>query len=211
MPNLGVAPEIDFAQHVRESTLDAHRAAEERPFIVGLMRGELSLDDYTRYLAQFAHVYEALESRTRRADDPAILDPRLDRSAVISGDLAALGVADWREEHPPLRATAAYTAHLQAIPSDDLPRFLAHHYTRYLGDLSGGQAISRLVARHYAATDEQLGFFRFAGIDEIVPYKRAYREGLNGLALDDEGIDTFVEEVNASYRFNSAIFDELDR
>lgn len=210
MPNLGVVPEIDFAQHVRESTLDAHRAAEERPFIVGLMRGELSLDDYTRYLAQFAHVYEALEARPKRTDDPSLIDPKLDRSRAIESDLAALGVEDWRTEHPPLRATAAYTDHLLAI-SDDLSRYLAHQYTRYLGDLSGGQAIARLVARHYDATDEQLGFFRFAGIDEIVPYKRAYREGLNALDLDDDGIDRFVEEVNASYRFNSAIFDELDQ
>lgn len=210
MPNLASpTPVVDLAQHVRESTLDAHRAAEERPFIVALMGGELSLADYTRYLAQYAYVYEALEARASTAADPAILDPALQRFASIEADLAELGVSDWRAQHPPLRATAAYAARLRAIAPNDLPRYLAHHYTRYLGDLSGGQAISRLVARHYGATDAQLSFFRFDGIGEIVPFKRAYRDELNGLGFTPEEVDRFVEEVNASYLFNSAIFDEL--
>lgn len=209
MPNLGLAAPVDFAQHVRESSLEAHRDAEQRPFIVALMGGELSLGDYTRYLAQFAHVYEALEEREPKSDDPALVDARLTRFSAIESDLAALGVSDWRAEHPAMRATEAYASHLRALDLDDLPRYLAHHYTRYLGDLSGGQAISRLVARHYSATPEQLSFYRFDGIEEIVPFKREYREGLNNLGLDPQGVDRFVEEVNAAYRFNSAIFDEL--
>jgi heme oxygenase len=200
---------VDLAQHVRESSLDAHRAAEERPFIVALMHGELTLADYTRYLAQLAYVYEALEARPRRDDDPSFLDPALERLPAIEADLAALGAADWRVGHPPLRATAAYAAHVRAVEAHDLPRYVAHHYTRYLGDLSGGQVIARLVARHYGATDSQLGFYTFDGIGEIVPFKRAYRNGLNGLGFTAGEVDSFVEEVNASYAFSSAIFDEL--
>jgi heme oxygenase len=90
-----------------------------------------------------------------------------------------------------------------------LPRYLAHHYTRYLGDLSGGQIIARLVARHYGATTDQLGFYHFEGIESVVPFKRAYRDALNGLDLDPAATDDFIEEVNTSYAFNSAIFDEL--
>jgi heme oxygenase len=207
MPNL--ATPVDLAQHVRESTLDAHRAAEERPFIVALMSGELSLADYTRYLAQFAWVYQALEARLPRPTDPPLVDSRLYRLPAIESDLRALGVTDWRTEHPALRATAAYAAHLLALDPDDLPRYLAHHYTRYLGDLSGGQIIARLVGRHYGATAEQLSFYHFEGIDAVVPFKRAYRDGLNDLGLDAAATDSFVEEVSASYAFNSAIFDEL--
>lgn len=210
MPNLmSLSPIVDLAQHVRESTVDAHRAAEGRPFIVALMGGELSLVDYERYLAQYAWVYEALESRDRRASDPGIIDSALDRFAAIEADLAALGVDDWRTQHPPLRATAAYAAHLRGIAASDLPRYLAHHYTRYLGDLSGGQAIARLVARHYGATDAQLSYFRFDGIEAIVPFKRQYRDGLNALNFGREDSDQFVDEVNASYQFTSAIFDAL--
>src|SRR6478752_1937696 len=88
---------LDVAALVRAATADDHRNAENRGFITRLMGGELSLDDYTRYLAQYAWVYEALEARGSRADDPEVFDPRLARFAAIESDLAALGAADWRE------------------------------------------------------------------------------------------------------------------
>lgn len=208
MPNLTVDA-TDVAAIVREHTMRAHREAESRPFIVALMKGELDLAAYTRYLAQLAWVYEALESRSPASDDPAIIDERLDRFASMESDLAALGAADWRTRYPASPATAAYANHLRAIDSADLPRYLAHHYTRYLGDLSGGQAIARLVARHYDAAPEQLSFFRFEAIDDNVHYKRAYRDNLNALAFTPEQVDAFVAEASAAFDYNSAIFDAL--
>ena len=173
------------------------------------MGGELSLDEYTRYLAQLAWVYDALEERGSRPGDPAVFDPALARMAAIDADLAALGASDWREAHPPLLATADYAAHLRAVADDDV-RYLAHHYTRYLGDLSGGQAIAALVARHYGATPEQLGFYRFevAG-DGVVRYKKGYREAMNALALSPDEVDVLVAEVRTSFRMNSAVFEAL--
>ncbi|WP_395242759.1 heme oxygenase (biliverdin-producing) [Agromyces sp. MMS24-K17] len=200
---------LDVAALVRAASADDHRAAETRGFITALMGGELSLDDYTRYLAQFAWVYEALESRGSRAGDPEVFDPALARLAAIEADLDALGASDWRETHPALPATAAYAAHLRAVADDDV-RYLAHHYTRYLGDLSGGQAIAALVARHYGATPEQLGFYRFdLGEDGPVRYKRKYRAAMNALALQPTEVDRLVAEVRESFRYNSAIFEAL--
>lgn len=208
MPNLPAVPVIDLAQRVREATQSAHSAAETRPFIADLMGGALSLTDYERYLAQYAWVYEALEARGHLAGDPALLDPALDRFSAIESDLSALGAADWRARHPMLVSTAAYVRQLADIAPTDLPRYLAHHYTRYLGDLSGGQAIARLVARHYGATDAQLSFYRFDGID-AVPFKRAYRDGLDALAFDESQTEAFVSEAVTAFRLNSAIFDDL--
>jgi heme oxygenase (biliverdin-producing, ferredoxin) len=198
-----------IASSLRAATAGEHRSAEDRSFIVQLMGGELSLVAYTRYLAQFAWVYEQLESRPRQSGDPALFDPALARSASIENDLSALGVLDWRAQHPMLPATAAYVAHLASIPADDTVRWIAHHYTRYLGDLSGGQAIARLVARHYGASADQLSFFEFADIDNLVAYKRAYREGLDALLLTADEHDLLVAEVRRAYRLNSAVFDDL--
>lgn len=131
--------------------------------------------------------------------------------SAIDADLTALGASDWRDSHPPLMETAAYAAHLRAIAADDV-RYLAHHYTRHLGDLSGGQAIAALVARHYGATPDQLGFYRFevAG-DGVMRYKRRYREAMNALALTPEEVDVLIAEVRVSFRLNSAIFEALAR
>ena len=202
---------LDVAALVRAASADDHRAAETRGFITELMGGALSLDEYTRYLAQLAWVYEALEERGSRPGDPAVFDPALSRMAAIDADLAALGASDWRESHPPLPETAHYASHLRAIADDDV-RYLAHHYTRYLGDLSGGQAIARLVARHYGATPDQLAFYRFdlAG-DGVVHYKRGYRDAMNALALSSVEVDVLIAEVRESFRLNSAIFEALAR
>lgn len=202
---------LDVAALVRAASADDHRAAESRGFITALMGGALSLDEYTRYLAQLAWVYDALEERGSRPGDPAVFDPALARMAAIDADLAALGASDWRETHAPLPETAHYAAHLRAIADDDV-RYLAHHYTRYLGDLSGGQAIARLVARHYGATPDQLAFYRFdlAG-DGVVHYKRGYRDAMNALALSPVEVDVLIAEVRESFRLNSTIFEALTR
>ncbi len=201
---------IDVAALVREASRPAHEAAENRGFVTQLLAGERSLDDYIRYLAQYAWVYEALEARERQLDDPEIFDQRLDRFAAIEHDLAALGVSNWRSEHPMLPATAAYVARLETI-RHSTPRTLAHHYTRYLGDLSGGQAIAALVARHYGASKEQLSFYDFSDLGSPVRYKTAYREAMNQLGLSQAEIEELVSEVNVSFELNSALFDELGR
>ena len=207
-PTLAAEP-VDLADLIRSGSSDQHKSTENRPFITQLMRGELSLADYTRYLAQYAWVYEALEELVAKINGYELFDPRLNRLASIESDLVALGAADWRETHAPLAATAAYVAHLNSLGEADGVACLAHHYTRYLGDLSGGQAISRLVARHYDATPEQLSFYNFTEIDNIVQYKRTYRDGMNALALGQDDIDALVVEVDAAFSFNGAIFDEL--
>ncbi|WP_173924392.1 heme oxygenase (biliverdin-producing) [Agromyces sp. Marseille-P2726] len=206
-----VTEPLDVAALVRTASADDHRAAESRGFVTALMGGELSLDDYTGYLAQLAWVYDALESRTARSDDPAVFDPALARMSAIEADLRALGAPDWRETHAPLPETRDYADHLRAIASDDV-RYLAHHYTRYLGDLSGGQAIAALVTRHYGATPDQLTFYRFdVEADGVVGIKRRYRQSMNALALSPADVDVLVDEVRVSFRMNSAIFEALAR
>jgi heme oxygenase len=203
-----------LADYLRASSSSQHRDTETRSFITELMSGALSLTDYTRYLGQYAWVYEALEQlvdRVSQVDRNEIFDPALDRLPAIESDLAALGVQDWRREHPPLPSTTAYIAHLQSLTGADSVRCLAHHYTRYLGDLSGGQAIAALVARYYGAAPEQLGFYRFDAINNIVQYKRAYREKLNALSLPPADVETLVAEVDAAFTYNGAVFDGLAR
>jgi heme oxygenase len=207
-------PQPSLADHLRASSSGQHQDTESRSFITELMSGALSLTDYTRYLGQYAWVYEALEQlvdRVSQVDRIEVFDPALDRLPAIESDLRALGVTDWRLEHPALPATSAYIAHLRSLTGADSVRCLAHHYTRYLGDLSGGQAIAALVARYYGASPEQLGFYRFDAIDSIVLYKRAYRDSLNRMTLPPGDVDALVAEVDAAFTFNGAVFDELAR
>src|SRR5690606_37861660 len=72
-----------LSELLRSATADQHQRAETRPFIADLMGGALTLGDYVDYVAQFAYVYEALESRDTSADPAPLHDPRLARLASI--------------------------------------------------------------------------------------------------------------------------------
>ncbi|WP_062516776.1 heme oxygenase (biliverdin-producing) [Demequina gelatinilytica] len=199
-----------LAARLREATAPQHRDTENRSFITRLMGGELDLHAYVRYLAQYTYVYRALEAREPQPGDPGFLaDQALRRVPSMEADLAELGAGDWEAVLPALPATQAYVDHLRALDATDVPRYVAHHYTRYLGDLSGGQAIAALVARHYGATEAQLGFYRFEAIDSPVRYKRAYREQLDALVLDPRQEAALIAEAQAAFDFNGAIFDAL--
>ena len=204
------APSNGLAARLREATTIEHQDTENRGFVTRLMGGELDLDAYTRYLAQYAYVYRALERRPPQPGDPAFLShPALPRFASIASDLEHLGAGDWEARHPALPATQAYVDHLDTLDHADVPRYLAHHYTRYLGDLSGGQAIAALVARHYGASADQLAFYRFEQIDSPVRFKREYRDGLDALTFTPTQEAALIVEAKGAFGFNAAIFEAL--
>lgn len=202
-----------LSQLLKEASAEQHKAAESSGFITQLMRGELDLDAYTAYLANLAWVYEALELQTHHGEafpsSENLWDAKLDRFASIQRDLVALGAADWRDRFPVSDGLAEYCTALSRLNGKADFRLVAHHYTRYLGDLSGGQAISALVARHYGATPEQLSFCNFTEIDNNVRYKENYRATLDGLILTDEEIALLVEEVQYSFSLNQKLFEDL--
>ena len=201
---------LGVAALLRQATEAQHRTAESRPFMTALLGGELDLAAYTLYLAQFARIYAALESRDTVPSDPAMLqDRRLDRAAAIDADLSALGTPDWRESIPVLPATIVYEERLRELARSQPLRLVAHHYTRYLGDLSGGQVMATMLRRHYDATDDQLSFFRFDALGPLVPYKRGYRDALDALDLSNAERDGLVTEARAAFDANTAVFDDL--
>lgn len=204
----GSAP---FSTVLREATREEHTAAETRGFITRLMGGELEEGDYWRLLAQYLPVYEALEQSIAAAAevDPlaaAFHDARLARVAAIRCDLAARFGKD-AEVDPPLPVTERYA---RRIREATVPQLLAHHYLRYLGDLSGGQAIGALVARHYQVPRGQLAMWDFSAIDKPKRVKDEYRARLDEIT-DPEIRDEFLAETKRGYELAGELFAALDR
>lgn len=199
---------------LRSATTAEHKDAENSPFMVMLMSGRLSLDDYTRYLINMAWLYEALEEQTTVGEplpgSAELWDERLLRLSSISYDLENLGVPNWRQKTRPSHAMESYISHLRALGGRGDHRLIAHHYTRYLGDLSGGQAIASLVARHYGASDDQLSFYRFERIDNLVRFKEHYRECLDRVILTNDQRVSLLEEAKGAFRRNQSVFSDLN-
>jgi heme oxygenase (biliverdin-producing, ferredoxin) len=87
--------------------------------------------------------------------------------------------------------------------------FVAHHYTRYLGDLSGGQAIRRLMQRHFGFETNGVGFYLFEQIADPKTFKDTYREQLDTAGWDESERERVIDEVLAAYRLNTELFDDL--
>lgn len=188
---------------VREASKESHQSAENSPFMVALLKGELSTDAYCDYLAQLAPIYETLESWLDTK--LPLFDRRLDRYERIISDIDSMcGVRVVSDE------TIEYTKHLKSIIKDkDEVRFLAHHYVRYLGDLSGGQAVARLVMRNMSIPPNFLSFYEFDQINDKVRYKETYREQLDSLELTEEQTQSFISEVMVAFKHHEKIFSAL--
>ena len=52
---------------LRDETADLHRAAETRPFQKQMVKGEVSRDQFVRYLGQIYHVHRVLEDLLDRS------------------------------------------------------------------------------------------------------------------------------------------------
>ena len=203
-----------FSQTLRERTSDDHRSVERNPFTEALVEGSLPLVGYTDLLAQHLYVYEQLENPAPAvAADPAVqplLHPGLLRSEALEADLQDLVGADWRTVHPPTPGTQAYAARVQDVAQGWAGGYVAHHYTRYLGDLSGGQFIGRVVAKAFDLSLDHGGrFAHFEGLGDLTEFKNAYRANLDAAGWDEEEQVRVIEEIHAAYSFNNDVFEDL--
>lgn len=204
-----------FSAILRSSTTSDHRSAEKNPFMGALMSGKLPLAGYTDMLAQHAYLYEVLEAPSAAvAGDDAVaplLHDGLLRGPALEADLVALVGENWREVHPATPATERYVARVSEVADDWAGGYVAHHYTRYLGDLSGGQYIGRVATRAYGLeAGVSDNFSRFENLGDLDEFKNAYRANLDAAGWDHDEKLRVIDEIHAAYGFNSAVFADLE-
>lgn len=202
-----------FSARLRDATSTAHRDAERSAFVHRLFRGQLPLDGLADLTAQLWFVYGALErTGTALGTDPVATSfarPELERRPALESDLAALSGPDWRERVRPLPETQAYVAAIDATVEDP-HRFVAHHYTRLLGDLSGGQMIRRTIERHYGEqVDGALSFYDMSHLGDLDAYKDAYRARLDAAPWSEVEREQVIAEANGAFAANAAVFSGL--
>jgi heme oxygenase len=201
---------------LRDRTADVHDSAERSSFVTQLLDGALPLDAYVELLVQYRAIYGALEAAANHHRGHEVVglfaDPALHRCAAIDDDLRVLGGDGWQERHVTTPATDAYVARIADVCTAWPGGFVAHHYVRYLGDLSGGQLIRRILARHYDITDGAgLSFYVFDQLDNGVEFKKAYRARLDDAPWDDAEKSRIVDEARRAFEHNIALFASLDR
>mmetsp|Transcript_41247 Transcript_41247/g.94900 ORF Transcript_41247/g.94900 Transcript_41247/m.94900 type:complete len:511 (+) Transcript_41247:75-1607(+) len=216
--------EIHLSKMLKVGTQAAHKEAESGSFVKRLLRGRSSPEEYRRLIVDLHLVYEALETSLEHAAstlDHAIVKSihfpqELNRTDSLRRDLEFWfrdvpgGVAT-AQPSPPAVAYAERVKHISEDPGT-CHLLVAHAYTRYLGDLSGGQLLKRSICRAMpvGSDGEGVEFYDFQNVDHQKDFKNRYRDQLDELEVAPEIADEMVEEANKAFDYNGAIFRHLD-
>jgi heme oxygenase len=209
---------FSLAELLREQTRIVHEQAENAPFMSRLLAGELPISAYTALVAQNYGIYQALEAvsehwRRDPVAGPFVFD-ELMRVTHLEHDLAYLLGPDWRLQAEQLRlpATERYIAHIRDVCASWPAGYVAHHYVRYLGDLSGGQIIRRSLERIYGEAGQgAASFYVFDQIEKIKPFRDRYRDLLDHAVITGAERERLVSEAINAFELNLAVFIELAR
>jgi len=207
-----IAPEtLALAARLRTATSEEHDEAENMSFVTKLMGGELPIAALADFHAQHHVIYQALEGAGDALSDDPIAAPflfeELRRINSLEADLEFLVGANWRDEVQITDATHEYAARIREAGAW-AGGYIGHAYVRYLGDLSGGQAIGRLMQRAYDLEVDGIRFYRFEGV-KPKPFKDNYRALLDAAPFNADELDRVVEEAKVAFRLNTAMFAQL--
>ncbi|HEU4840526.1 MAG TPA: biliverdin-producing heme oxygenase [Ilumatobacteraceae bacterium] len=195
------------------ATGPAHRSAERSPFLAALLDGRLGRDAYVDLAAQHRAIYGALEAAVAATgDDDAVAPffaPELARVPALEADLEHLAGPRWRQCTVVLPATVRYGSHLRLLGATWPGGVLAHHYVRYLGDLSGGQVIGRVLRRVHGLSSDGTSFYRFDEVPSARAFKARYRARLDALPWCREERERFVDEAVDAFRATTDVLEDL--
>jgi cycloeucalenol cycloisomerase len=205
-----------LSESLKVGTAVAHQTAEDVHFVRNFIKGEIDRKLYSKLVTDLYHVYNCLEEHLKQhAPDhfPSCHFPEaLNRTAALREDLDFWEGTDNKNlDMSP--ATRDYVARLDTLAQTNPLMLLAHAYTRYLGDLSGGKVLSRVACRALNLdrhTMEGLAFYQFPNISSAKVFKDKYRRALDDLPLTSKQIEGLVAEANVAFLLNVRLFEELD-
>jgi heme oxygenase len=207
-----------LANRLREGTQKSHTAAENTAFMKCFLKGIVETVPFRKLLANLYLVYSTLEEEFRRHQQHPIVGKlyfqELNRQQNLEQDLAFYYGENWRSELVPLKAGQVYVDRLKEISNTDPALLIAHSYTRYMGDLSGGQALKHIVRSALDLPDEHgTTFYEFdqlPTVEDKKEFKDRYRQALDSLEVDEETVERIVEEANYAFTLNRNVVDELE-
>ena len=203
----------ELAIRLKEGTKESHSAAENTKFVASFLRGVVDYEEYRKLLTNFYYVYDTMEQRIRETEDPmvqAIKSEDLERKEAIERDLEYYYGPEWKDKQIPSEACNTYCHRINEIAEKDPYLLIAHHYTRYIGDLSGGKILREIAARVLKPpVGKGLDFYEFPSIPNAKEFKNNYRAVLDSLECDEQQINALITEANYAFRLNMYMFEEI--
>jgi heme oxygenase len=204
---------VPLSQVLRSSTRAVHERAHHSSYMDELLGGRLALDAYGLLAEQYWVIYGALEAASdAMAADPVgrpfVID-ELRRLPALRADLEFLRGPGWQERLTVLPATEAYAERLRTAGTTSPAVHVAHHYTRYLGDLAGGQMVGKLLERTYGIAGPGALFYDFSALGSPSAFRARYRALLDAAPFDELSRQQVADEAVHAFELNIAVLDEL--
>ena len=209
---------MGLAKDLKVGTKRSHTAAENTKFVASFLRGVVDEDSYKTLMRDFYFVYSAIEEEMQRLEDDGFLSainfPELNRVEAIKKDLRYYYGPNWSTVIKPSEACIRYVERIHEVADSNEPYLLVgHHYTRYLGDLSGGQILKNIAEKALdLPKDTGLAFYEFPDIFSSAmkkQFKKTYKKALDDLPLDESQRNAIITEANYAFRLNMYMFDEI--
>ncbi len=208
---------LDLAMQLREGTKKSHTMAENTGFMSCFLKGVVDKSTYRNLVADFYFVYSAMEDELSRLtrEGNLVLSPinypELNRRKQLEEDLTFYYGQNWKDIIKPTIAAKAYVSRIHQVANESPELLISHHYTRYIGDLSGGQMLKSIAQKAMNLSDHDgLRFYEFDEIQDQKTFKEEYRAKLDSLPIDQNMANLIVEEANNAYQLNMNMFQELE-
>ena len=206
---------MTFSKELKIGTKKSHSAAENTSFVRSFLRGVVSKESYKKLVSDLYFVYSAMEEEVENLKDHPIIGQiqlsDLKRVNALEQDLRFYYGPIWRSIITPSEACNQYVNRIREVAKNEPELLVGHHYTRYLGDRSGGQILKGIAEKALALGDGQgLKFYDFEKIEDPKAYKAGYRGILDGLPITEHQANAIIVEANYAFRLNMYMFDTLE-
>ncbi len=205
----------NLAAKLREGTKKSHSMAESTGFISCFLKGTVEKNSYRKLVSNLYFVYTAMEEEMHKHQNHPVLSklffPELDRKHSLESDLSYYFGSNWKDQVAPSPATQEYVDRIHQVAVADPELLVAHLYTRYIGDLSGGQILKKIAQNAMNLNDgEGTAFYEFDQIPDEKAFKNNYRQAMDSLPIDEAKADLIVDEANDAFGKNMIMFKELE-
>lgn len=205
----------NLATQLREGTSKSHSMAENVSFVKSFLSGVIDKESYRKLVSNLYFVYSTMEEEMEKNKDNVLIKPiyftELNRKKSLELDLEHYYGPNWKSLIKLSEATKAYIERIKMISNEKPELLIAHAYTRYLGDLSGGQILKKIAQRAMNLPDGRgLAFYEFNEVQDEQEFKQNYKKALDSLPLDANLSEKIVAEANVSFTMNMKMFQELE-
>ena len=208
---------VALATQLREGTKKSHTMAENTGFVSCFLKGVVDKSTYRKLISDLYFIYVAMEdeiSRLIKDQHPVVslIDfQELNRCESLEEDLTFYFGENWKELLSVSSSAKAYQDRIKEIANTQPELLIGHHYTRYIGDLSGGQILRRIAKKAMNISgDKGLKFYDFDQIKDQKEFKLKYTKILNSLPIDQEMANLIIDEANLAFKYNMDMFKELE-